>query len=131
MESQQRIARKIDETRITYDNVGHGTRINGTAFKIDLDEKTDPEDRIDEMATAEEPWEMFAVYNQIGEDYYSAACVLYHVEDGGIDHGTKLDLEVAPGWFRVYVKGEEADENRIAEFVETVLDEFGGEVRFA
>ena len=124
------LAERIDETRLTYTGVEHGVRIKGSPFVIEFDTPVDPREWIDEVTTAEAPWRMFGVTTELDEEYYSVACVLFHVENGDLDGATKVDLEVGPRFVRVYVKGEDADAERVAEFVQTVLDEYEAEVRF-
>ena len=127
------LAQQIDHTRITYPENEGGVGIDGAPFTIRFDEEVDPEALYDEISTAESPWELFALKTPIGgadERYFSFALVLYHVSDGAPEGATKLDMEAAPEMVRIYPKGEEADERRIAEFTRTLLTAHPGDVLF-
>lgn len=129
MTELETLTQKIDETRITCPEREKGVTIRGSPFTCDFDEPVDPVVFCEDVTTAEEPWEMFGVRNQIDDDYWRVSGVLYHVEDDEIVDSSKLDFEVCPDWVRVYVKGDCSAE-RAAEFVQTLDDEYGVDVKF-
>jgi hypothetical protein len=124
------ISRRIDETRLTYPKTEHGIRIKGAPFLVEFHEEVDPAVFCDEISTPDEPWHLFGVGHEIRNGYRSLATVLFHVEEGELVGATEADLEVCSDWVRIYVKGEDADAERVAEFVDSILNEFGGKVVF-
>ncbi|WP_254810640.1 hypothetical protein [Natronosalvus amylolyticus] len=124
------LARKIDETRITYESVGSGVRIHGQTFTLEFADSLEPEVFCDTLSTPDEPWQMFGLTSQIGDDYHKLLGTLIHVEDGEVVDASKITLEVSPAWARVYVK-EACCEHRAAEFVQSVCEEFDAEPLFA
>ena len=124
------LSQRIDGSRLQYRPVGSGVTIDGQPFNIEFNEPVDPAQFADDISTHDEPWEMFGIPQELSEDYWSVACVLMHVEDGKATGASKMDLEVAPGWVRVYVKNDDPDADRVAQFVQAVIDEYDAEAVF-
>lgn len=132
----ERLADQIDDIRITYEDVGHGVRINGTSFCCEFDDPVDPESFCETVSTPDDPWRLFGIKHQLAEAqtdeqgnvvqsaYWKLLTTLFHVEDGEIVDASKLDLEISASWMRVYVKGG-CDERRVVDFLQAVDDEYG------
>lgn len=117
---------EIEALRITYEKVGPGVRMDGSAFTIDFDAAPiDPEAFADTVLTPREPWYTFGVRTALSDEgYWKLALVLFHVDDAGETTGaSKLTLEYTDEWARVYVK-EGADAERVKEFLETLADHY-------
>lgn len=119
------LAERIDDTRIEYPQHETGYSITGAPFVVEFESPIDPESLCNTVTTAEEPWYMFGITSKINDnDYWKVVGTLFHVkENGDVVDATKISFEVAPEWMRVYAKGE-ADEHRIAAFVETLNEEY-------
>lgn len=128
------LAEKIDAVRITYPERDPGVGIEGHPFTVRFDAPIDLEEFYETVFTAEDPWNMWGVYNELKEEdedtdpYWSVAAVAFHVEGGEREGASKVDLEVCPEWMRVYVKGEDASAERIAEFVQTVCEHYDASI---
>lgn len=135
------LAGRIDETRLETQDDPEQPALAGSPFTIAFSEPVDPEAFCDEISTAEDPWRMFGIKNQLADErldetgdviaseYWSLAGVLFHVEDGKPVGSSKIDLEITSEWVRVYVKSDCCEE-RAAEFVRTVDQEYGVDITF-
>ena len=122
------LAEQIDHTRITYHSVdGVGFTINGSAFIITFNEPVAPEALCETISEPSDPWYTFGIKTPLSSDYWKWRGVLLHVENGEQIGTSKITVEVAEEWARVYVK-EGCDEHRAAEFVEQLCDTFNGTV---
>lgn len=121
---------KIEDTRITYEDVGHGVRIHGNAFFAEFPDRVGPEAFCDDVRTAEDPWKLFGIKTQLQDDYWKVTGNLWHVEDEEIVDASPITFEVWADGIRIYVK-EGCSAERAAEFVEVLKDEYDVEVTFA
>lgn len=123
----ENLVKKIEETRIRYPERNGGIGVSGSPLSCDFDETVDPEVFCDTIRTAKDPWRMFGVKCKVGEDYWNVVGNLFHIEDETVIDASKISLEVAPEWVRIYVK-EGCSAERAAEFIESLDEEFGVEV---
>lgn len=123
------LAERIDETRITYPETEHGVRIEGAPFICELDDPVDPEVICETICTPECPWKAFGVKREIGDGYWKVVGNLFHVTDGDVTDTSPFTVEVTDSWIRMYVK-EKCCEERAADFVEALHEEFGITVVF-
>lgn len=118
---------RIEATRITYPEVNGGVTIEGSAFVCNLDVEVNPESFCDELSDPDEPWRMFGISTPISEGYWKLHGVMIHDDSTS---SSKITLEVAPEWVRIYVK-EDCSAERAAELVRTLDEEYGVDVEFA
>lgn len=135
------LAERIDETRLEYPGEPERPAIVGSPFTLEFDDPVDPEAFCDEISTPEDPWRMFGLKLQLADErtdengdvvaseYWKVNGVLFHVEDGEEIDASKIDLETTSEWVRVYVKSECCEE-RAAEFVRTIDQEYGVDIKF-
>lgn len=123
------LAERIDAVRITYPEREVGVGIEGRPFTLEFETPIDLDDFHETVFTAASPWHMWGIYHLIDDGYRGYSAVAYHVDDDGEPYdSTKLDLELCTDWMRVYVKGEDASAERVAEFVRTVCDHYDATV---
>jgi len=121
---------RIEDTRITYPERAGGVTIRGSAFTCDFHDPVDPEAFCETICTAEDPWQMFGIKSKISDDYWKVVGNLFHVVDDALVDASKISLEVAPEYVRVYVK-EDCSAERVVEFLHDLDDEYGIDVVFA
>lgn len=118
------LSKKINQTRITYPEHEYGVRIEGAPFICEFESPVRPELVCDTLCTVEEPWELFGVKTQIGDEYWKVKGNLFHVMNEHLVGVSPFTVEIAPEWVRMYVK-EGCCEDRAAEFVKNLDQEYG------
>lgn len=124
------LADQIEDTRIRYIQKDHGVRMEGSAFICQFDTPQYPRGVVEEISTIDDPWRMLNVSSALADDYWKVNGVLFHVENGELVSSSKIDLEIAPEFVRVYVK-EGCSAERAAEFVRALDAEYGVTIDFA
>lgn len=135
------LTRKIDSTRITYPNREHGVGISGSPFTCTFSQSVDPRAFCEDILTTDAPWQMFGVKTRLADtetdsnetaangEYWKVVGTLFHVTNDDVHGSSKISLEIAPKWIRVYVKAD-CSASRVAEFIESIDDEYGVTVNF-
>jgi hypothetical protein len=110
------LAEYIHDYRITHTTLEHGVSIRGSPFICHFDSEVDPKRVATDITTTDDPWQMFGIVTAHKPTYYSVRGNLIHVDDGEATGSSKLTVEIAPTWIRVYVK-DDADAERVAVFI--------------
>jgi hypothetical protein len=120
------LAEHIDTHRIEYTPSKGGVTVDGSPFYCYFETERSPQSVVETITTVGKPWHLFGIptRHQHQTEYYSIAGNLIHVEDEVVKGSSKISLEIAPEWVRVYVK-ENATPKRVAEFVQTLASELG------
>ncbi len=88
----------IEENHLlSYDEVDHGTRVNGSHLRIDLENQIDDiEEFISHVVSGGKPFRLMGTTTKLKDEYYKMKGVDLH-------NGDKITLEVGPTWIRVYL----------------------------